>query len=295
MSLARSLQPTCCHEHPGATQLAGVGLSPLRAPGALAARRVAAAVLRSGSRSHRRALAGISESCVVAPLTRHTPAAAARTIPRASPRGAGVRVGVVDLLEPGASTAGTSRHAPAVTLGRRQSTKTRHARPASPGDARCGSEAPSTARSICAALASTADGRHCHATSPSRASFRHGFTHLGCARLATQPSIRRRAPATCRLTASTTESSLSTPPNDLGLGVLVQRCRCAPSDLPPCGGRPAELSLARGRVTVSGADTHRDDRSPLWIYPSLLRLGHLMSPRWCQTRAGVRSSPAAVR
>lgn len=74
-----------------------------------------------------------------------------------------------------------------------------------------------------------ADGRHCHAAWPPHGSFRHGFTHQRCARPGSEPIIHRCPRATCRLPASTTESSLSTPPNGPNLGVVKRRYRRAPS------------------------------------------------------------------
>jgi hypothetical protein len=72
---------------------------------------------------------------------------------------------------------------------------------------------------------------------------------------------------------------------------LPPRAECAA----PCGARAVELSQARGRMTVSGADTHRDDRSPPWIYPGPFRARIPHVAEGCPQAAGVCRLRAAVR
>lgn len=216
---------------------------------------------------------------MAAPLTRPLPAAASLTILTASPQGAGARVGVFGLLEPGELAAGAIRRGPTDTV-------RRPARPPRPDPHALRHQkrayratAPSTARSTaplpCGSESMAANVvRLRRRTTPSDMRSRT----RGALDRRARTTIRRGPTTTCRLTASTTELSLSTPSNDPNLDVMKRRRRRAPSGHAPCGARPAAPSQARGRMTDSGADTHSDDRSPPWIYPGLLRPGHLMSP-----------------
>lgn len=212
-------------------------------------------------------------------MTRPPPAATSLAILSAGPPGTGTRVGVVGLLEPGELAAGTWCRAP--TDAKRHPAGAprlaphglRHQEHASRA------QAPSTVRST--------DPVPC-GTGPTAAT----AARLG--RRATASDMRSRAKRCARPASRPDYSSAPAshmPPAGFYNRVVLEHTSERPkprrreATLPPraecrdpCGARTAELSQARGRMTVSGADTHRDDRSSPWIYPGPLRLGYLMSP-----------------
>jgi len=87
------------------------------------------------------------------------------------------------------------------------------------------------------------------------------------------PAIRRGRRATCRLSASATDSPPSTPSDRPTSSAVVANHLSLDDDF-PFGPPPTELPQARGHLACFTALTPTaSDRSPQWIYPNLIGSG----------------------